>query len=111
MLLGIVVLNDLLAKNFGFCILVEIQDFLEMNGIYNFLCVSLRQLMKMMQAVGKMLREVVIHLRQVSLMNTSDCFCSACVSQSANSEILSLQCYYWWQWNIIRQHLQDKSKD
>lgn len=58
-----------------------------------------------------MLAEAVIHLRQVSLTNTSDSFCSAFVSQSANSKILSLQSYYWWQWNIIGQYLQDKSKD
>lgn len=36
-----------------------------------------------------MLGEVVIHLRQVSLTNTSEGFCSAFVSQSANSKILS----------------------
>lgn len=58
-----------------------------------------------------MLAEVVIHLQQVSLTNTSANFCPAFVSQRANSKILSLQSYYWWQWNIIRQYLQDKSKD
>lgn len=63
------------------------------------------------EAVGGKAGEVVIHLRQVSLTNTSDRVCSAFVSQSANSKILSLQFHYWWQWNVIRQYLQDKSKD
>lgn len=58
-----------------------------------------------------MLGEVVIHLQQVSLTNISDSFCSAFVSQGANGKILSLQSCYGWQWNIIRQYLQDKSKD